>query len=132
METEFRVGDIVDWLGIRGVVTYISKDGNDLDEYMYVKLEGDTMDDYDLGTEFFPDGRYMKAHKEPSLKLIERPKRKVKKRFYMMAYKCEGCWHQASVLVDESFKDCMGIEHLTRFQRKILENSPYIEVEVDA
>jgi hypothetical protein len=61
----------------------------------------------------------------------ERPKRKVKKRFYMMAYKSDGVWHLDPVLVDESFKDEMGYECRRGWQRKIMENSPYIEIEVD-
>jgi hypothetical protein len=130
METEFKVGDIVDWLGIRGVVTCISEGIDDLDEYMYVKFDGDTMDD--LGTEFFPDGKYMKAHKEPSLKLIERPKRKIKKRFYMMAYlNGDGEWLISYSAVDESFRDNQGDERFGGCKRKIMENSPYMEIEVE-
>jgi hypothetical protein len=129
MGTEFKVGDVVDWLGIRGVVTCISDDGDDVDEYMYVKFDGDTMDD--LGTEFFPDGRYMKAQ-NPSLKLIERPKRKVKKRFYMMAYKTDsGNWMTWNDLVDENFVCARKIERWAGKERKILENSPYIELDLE-
>jgi hypothetical protein len=65
---EFKVGDICEWQGVRGVVVLV-----DSDEVL-VKFR-----DSQCNTSFLPDGRYFKWHKEPSLKLLERPKRMVKK-----------------------------------------------------
>ncbi len=81
---------------------------------------------------FYSDEAHKPFHQESRLKLIERPKRKVKKRFYMMAYKAKGIWHHCSILVDEGFKEVTGMEVYTDCERKIMENSPYIEIEVDA
>ena len=80
---------------------------------------------------FTKDGREMTWHKKPTLTLVERPKRKVKKRFYMMAYiDKDGEWLIGKVPVDENFKDNQGAEFY-RCERKIMENSPFIEIEVD-
>ena len=49
----------------------------------------------------------------------------------MMAYKSDGVWHLDPVLVGENFKDAMGYECRKEWERKIMENSPYIELEVD-
>lgn len=65
---EFRKDDIVEWCQVRGVVVLV-----DSDEVL-VKFQ-----DSQCNTSFLPDGRYFKWHKEPSLKLIERPKRMVRK-----------------------------------------------------
>jgi hypothetical protein len=82
----------------------------------------------------YSDGTMMPFSFESKLKLIERPKRKVKKRFYMMAYKSPADaydWRVASYLVDDAFCNHEGIEMSAGFERKILENSPYIELEIE-
>jgi hypothetical protein len=63
----------------------------------------------------------------------ERPKRKVKKRFYMMAWRADqrSDWNASNALVDESFRDTRGKEVYSSCERKILENSPYIELEIE-
>jgi hypothetical protein len=124
METEFKVGDICMAFGMRCVVEDIDKSPSDYPVNVVFEFS-------EKKESFTPNGRLYGWHKEPSLKLIERPKRKVKKRFYMMVYKCEGGWHQASIMVDENFKDSSGTEHLNRFERKILENSPYLELDLE-
>ena len=63
---EFKVGDIVEWCGLKGVISSIEKG------LLIVYFEK-------LCWSFLPDGRYLTEHIEPSLKLIERPKQKVKK-----------------------------------------------------
>ena len=69
-ETKFEVGDIVMAFGNKGVVTKIS-----CNHVGYVLV------DFAIGylVCFFPDGKTMPWHAEPSLKLIKRPKNKVKK-----------------------------------------------------
>lgn len=67
----FKVGDIVEAFGLSGIVEAIGNSyGN---PPVVVRFEGGE-------TVFFlPDGKYCDWHKEPSLKLIERSKNKVKK-----------------------------------------------------
>ena len=68
-KTEFRVGDRVSWCGSEGKITKIKAD---YDEDIYpikVNFDGDD------GFCFTRDGKYLYSRKEPSLKLIERPKR---------------------------------------------------------
>ena len=64
---EFKVGDIVEWQGVRGTVNCNTHYG--------VKV---LFADGNIAN-FYADGRYFDWHKEPSLKLIERPKKMVKK-----------------------------------------------------
>ena len=86
----------------------------------------------DLGY-FYSDEAHKPFYQESMLNLIERPKRKVKKRFYMMAYRdSRGDWYPSFRLVDESFRDNQGYEMCAGFERKIMENSPYIELDCDA
>lgn len=59
----FKVGDIVEAWGVRGVVV-----PNDYDDSICVQFEG-----HDPVYFFYPDGKEKKWHKELSLKLIERP-----------------------------------------------------------
>lgn len=70
---EFKVGDVVDWCGIIGEVI-----GNDTSNtYLNVRFRhecGHVLDEV-----FYIDGLYRTYHKEPSLKLIEKSKKKVKK-----------------------------------------------------
>jgi hypothetical protein len=76
-------------------------------------------------------GKMEPWHKEPALKLIKPAKRVVKKRYQMMATKiCEG-WCGAGALVDENFRDSSGRERFPDRERKLMENSPYIEIEVE-
>lgn len=68
MSNEFQIGDIVEAFGVRGSVVIPEND--------YVKVE---FNDVGFVNFFYPDGRYCEWHKEPSLKLIERPKKMVRK-----------------------------------------------------
>lgn len=79
---EFKVGDIFDWCGIRGTVLNIEEKH----QYgLYTRLENG------LDYTFTLDGKLHRWHKEPTIKLIERPevpeitKRIVKK--YNVLYK---------------------------------------------
>lgn len=75
-ETKFKEGDIVEWCGVRGKVITIPGRGI---HPVVCGFENETV------ASFTYDGKYMDWHKEPSLKLIEQPKKKVKK--YMVVYK---------------------------------------------
>lgn len=64
----FKVGDKVDWLGWQGTVEKVHDDSYDItvrDKCGFVRT-------------FYKDGRYLKEQR-PSLVLIERPKKKIKK-----------------------------------------------------
>lgn len=76
METKFEVGDTVEWCGVIGVI----KDIKDKIDYPVKCL---FEDEYTVW--FTSDGKYYNWHKEPSLKLIGRPKKKIKK--YKVLYK---------------------------------------------
>lgn len=73
---EFKVGDVVEWGGVRGKV-YAGL--SSLVHPVMCEFENETV------ASFTYDGKYMDWHKEPSLKLIERPKKKVKK--YKVLYR---------------------------------------------
>jgi hypothetical protein len=68
---EFQVGDRVSWCGVEGVVSQSYGNG------VEVTFSGNGCP---VVADFFKDGRYRIFHTEPSLKLLERPKKKVKKR----------------------------------------------------
>lgn len=70
---EFKVGDVVDWCGCRGVVTSESKHWDSRGDYYRMKVcFDDNSASYDI---FYKDGKKHDWHKEPSLKLIKRLKR---------------------------------------------------------
>lgn len=72
---EFQVGDKVEWCGCVGEVLAI-------DDYGRYPLAVD----FGVARPFFTrDGRFYEWHKEPSLKLISRPKKKVT--MYKWAYR---------------------------------------------
>jgi len=68
---EFKVGDVVEWCGIRGKVESI---GN----FAIVSFRVESIIGYLPQYTFTKDGRQYAWHKEPSLKLIKRLKRKYK------------------------------------------------------
>lgn len=73
---EFKVGDIVTAFGLKGTVIL-----NNLGPPYPIVVEYETGDlEY-----FYTTGHLNSWHKEPSLKLIERPKKKVKK--YKVLYR---------------------------------------------
>jgi hypothetical protein len=48
----------------------------------------------------------------------------------MMAYlSVSDSWSLSTVLTDEQFRTTKGIEIYPEYERKILENSPYLEIE---
>jgi hypothetical protein len=65
----FKVGDIVEAFGFRGAVTDVHDDGT-VNVYFGAIRKSEN---------FYSTGHLFRWHKEPSLKLIERPKKKVKK-----------------------------------------------------
>lgn len=67
---KFEVGDIVEAFGLKGKITNI------YDKALY-PLEVNFENNHIFG--FMIDGKYANWHKEPSLKFISRPKKKVKK-----------------------------------------------------
>lgn len=76
---EFQVGDIVEWCGVQGKVDSIIME----DDYSLCVLFGE---DNDFAY-FTLDGKYIHWHKTPSLKLISRPKKKVKKTYWISSAK---------------------------------------------
>lgn len=69
---EFKIGDIVQWCGAKGYIK--SEDG---EGFLLVMFP--TENESERNAYFDKTGRYRYWHPEPSLKLIERPKQKVKK-----------------------------------------------------
>lgn len=69
-DTKFEVGDIVDWMGVEGVVKEILGFPND--GHVYVDFY-----QADMKQGFHPDGKLYGFHKEPSLKLIKKAKKKI-------------------------------------------------------
>lgn len=118
--SEFKVGDIVEAFGLRGEVT---RSG---DLYIYVSFpEG-------RGAQFLLDGREENWHTEPSLKLISRPSKKVKKVFYQ-AVVSSGI-QRNYFLSDGLFQNSKDAENYLEpvgfiFIRLLTENPIEIEVE---
>lgn len=89
-EIKFQVGDKVSAFGVEGVVTRIT-------DVVLFPIKVDFPDS--INTSFTIDGRYLGWHKEPSLKLIERPKKKGKK--YKVLFKNLQYKNQFQVSGDE-------------------------------
>lgn len=70
----FQLGDIVSFGGIEGVVDHVGTS-----TYPVSVNFNDNVDYFTGFTYFTPDGKYHITHTEPLLKLISRPKKKVKK-----------------------------------------------------
>lgn len=76
-KTLFEVGDIVDWCGAQGIIRDIKSPSDSIYRLM-VKFENGYF-------EWFTGcGRIKEWHLEPSLKLIEKAKKKVKKKFWFV------------------------------------------------
>lgn len=76
---EFKVGDVVEWCGCRGVVKDETDHRNSGGNYCIIVVSFDeNKTSYDS---FYNDGKKYSWHKEPSLKLIKRVKR-----FYKILY----------------------------------------------
>lgn len=71
---EFKKDDVVEAFGIRGIIV----DNNIKYNLPVLVLFQNAIEEY-----FTVDGKFRDWHLEPSLKLIERPKKKVKKKFYL-------------------------------------------------
>lgn len=68
---QFKVGDIVECCGVRGVVDFVHDD-NSKDYPVDCSFQDGAYED-----SFTPDGRVYTWHELPTLKLIERPKKSV-------------------------------------------------------
>jgi len=68
---EFKVGDVVDWCGCRGIITSESKYCDSDGDYYRIRVcfDGNSISD----NYFYKDGKLCYWHKESSLKLIKRP-----------------------------------------------------------
>jgi hypothetical protein len=90
----FQVGDEVEAFGCNGTVRYIESDPTQCRPVLVC------MDAEVAGwSRFTMDGKSEKWHKTPSLKLIKRPKKKVKKSFWLWTGESGGL---IDVLMDES------------------------------
>lgn len=81
-ETKFEVGDIVSWMGVEGVVI-CSKHSGDYPIECYFK--------YGIGLEytnfFTSKGRFFYWHKEQSLKLVSKAKKKIAVQCWVNVYR---------------------------------------------
>jgi len=113
---DFKVGDIVEAFGVCGII--IAEHG----KIMTIQLDGVT------GTDsFLKDGRAADWHKEPSLKLVERPKKKVKKILYPAIFKASDTsnkFFMTSTLFD-------SLESAKSMDTSFIGLGPAIEIEVD-
>jgi len=78
-KTVFEVGDIVEWCGIKGKIVFIYSESTRYP--ILVRFDNNEE------KPFTKDGKYYDWHLEPSLKLIEKAKRKVKKKFWIIVGK---------------------------------------------
>lgn len=82
MKEQFRIDDIVEAFGNRGTVTKTK--GQDT-QYPVCVLFDTSYEGF-----FTKDGKYLEWHKLPSLKPIERPKKKIKRTYWYLSHKVEG------------------------------------------
>ena len=80
-KTVFEVGDIVEWCGIKGKIVFIYSESTRYP--ILVRFDNNEE------KPFAKDGKYYDWHLEPSLKLIEKAKKKVKKRFWLFIHESE-------------------------------------------
>ena len=119
---QFKVGDECELMGVPGrIVEVFAEDEFDramwrsaCSKYRYL---------------VYRNGKLEPWHKEPALKLTKPAKRVVKKRYQMMVFKSRFGWAPGEFLVDENFKDSNGVELCSDYERKLMDNSPWIEVE---
>ena len=72
---EFKIGDIVEWCGVRG---YVASEDADEDGFLLVMFPT-VINQMERNSYFEKNGKYRNWHAESSLKLIESPKKKPKK-----------------------------------------------------
>lgn len=103
MTETFRVGDTVSWAGVEGVVVRLT------DKYAIANFPAND----DLDVYFWLDGKQEAYHTEPSLKLIRREKRRVKKVMYKAVYAVNGnAYHEASLLCNTRERAIEGVHDL--------------------
>lgn len=119
---EFKVGDIVEAFGMRGEIVSIdariSKYG-----YLVVRYAVEN----DKRGYFCADGRLESWHKAPALKLIERPKKKVKK--YKACYRDEIC--MKLYVSEDYFKNHQEARIATPVSHKYMQLLESTEIEVE-
>ena len=117
---EFKVGDRVECAGIYGVVSI------DLGTLTYpIKVKWDGSQNEVL---FTRDGRFMSFFKEPSLKLIERPKSRKKIKMCAFVWKDSAVSYQSASDVQEGSTDYKNRLVNNKFFR--VESKDY-EIEVE-
>ncbi len=118
---EFKVGDICDLMGVKG--TIIATDLENQDEYVWFKSKCG-----DVCTRLYKDGKQESWHKEPSLKLIERPKSRKKIKMCAFVWKDSAVSYQSASDVQEGSTDYKNRLVNNKFFR--VESKDY-EIEVE-
>lgn len=87
-ETKFEVGDEVSWMGAEGCVINITE--YPADKFAVVRFKNEQ-----CSYSFLLDGRLMEFHKEPSLKLIKKAKKKLTVECWVNAVRngMTGCYY---------------------------------------
>ncbi len=97
-DTKFEAGDTVSWCGTHGVVMSVCEhDNKDYNTSVRVYFEEVKQSEY-----FCFDGRYMKYHTEPSLKLVRKAKKKITVEYWVNVYK-SGATHLCHTKQDAIF-----------------------------
>lgn len=78
-DTKFEAGDTVSWMGVEGVV-------NRIDRLGLFSVEVD-FHDHSATRVFLSDGKQEPWHKEPSLKLVSKAKKKIAVQCWVNVYK---------------------------------------------
>ena len=129
-EGGFRVGDKVRAFGVDGVIT--NDDHCDSMRYVFPDSKPLLVEFGSKHQWFMRDGRVAIWHKEPSLILISRPPRTVKRKFYQYIYRHrnhtngeQSAWKFFDTLLDESCTGTDGKKHLdgNKFEHKRIEES---------
>lgn len=93
-DTKFEAGDTVSWMGVEGVV-------NRIDRLGLFSVEVD-FHDHSATRVFLSDGKQEPWHKEPSLKLVSKAKKKITVEYWVNVYK-SGATHLCHTKQDAIF-----------------------------
>lgn len=105
---EFKVGDVVDWCGVRG---YIASEDADGDGFLLVMFPT-VINEMERNAYFEKNGKYRNWHAEPSLKLIESPKKRKKVKKYQVLYRSRSNYYGLTMTAFESQEQ---FEQTTKF-----------------
>lgn len=127
----FQVGDEVEWCGVKGEIT--KNYGHTIKATFPHHYLEDSIPSHP-GTDFYPDGKLFTWHTEPSLKLIKKARRVVKKTMWLpvfQAHRRQNDCEIPSVFIGTCAQRTQGNALLVRDVSRDTIGTVAIEVEVE-